>query len=211
MKFVLMHFMRNENATSVPIENVPQMDTDEEMIEYVRKAQLYSRYLRLFEQVDHFEVVDRDWVTPHRPNSIIRMNAVDLLAKEEKYYNKVAKKKVKAKQITGRFVILNSQGDERSGDPNDWLVIDSDGTLRVCTPEVFEGNYVKLPVLYHLNCDAVVDDLGTEYTKYKLEYGPTCEHCSVCGELVQEGWQAQHYFYHDRCVSWQAKTNYKGR
>lgn len=143
MKFVLMHLHRNGEAKTVTIKDVPQIYTDEGMIEYVKKKQLFGRHLRLFERPDRFEVVERDWPSPYKQNCVLRIGVADMLKEYDKYYNNISKRHCKAKQLTDKFTILNRQGDERSGDPNDWLVKDATGTLRVCMSRVFKGNYKR--------------------------------------------------------------------
>lgn len=204
MKFVLMHFIRSDKPTAVTVADVPQMDTDEEMIEYVSETEKFGKYLRLFERVDRFEVVERDWPSPYKANSIMKMNKEDMLKPLEKYYNTVSKQKVTAKQITGTFTILNGQGDEWYGNPNDWYVQEDspDSMHRACWPEVFKANYIKLPVLGLTDEFIVADDLGTECREFKVEYGNTVMNCAVCGEVVEEGWICQHDAYHKRCVAW---------
>lgn len=78
----------------------------------------------------------------HEPNSIILINAKDLIADEEYYVNKISGRPVKAKRMSGKFIVTNERGYECSGDPGDWLV-EEDGKFFSVWDAVFKGNYVK--------------------------------------------------------------------
>jgi len=56
MKKVMMYLIREGKMTKVHVEDVPQMDNDEDMIQYAKDTELFGKYLRLFERPVHFEV-----------------------------------------------------------------------------------------------------------------------------------------------------------
>lgn len=51
---------------------------------------------------------------------------------------------VKARKLTEKYSIIDSTGRVLAGQPGDYLVESSDGSLRITRREVFEDVYVEL-------------------------------------------------------------------
>ena len=51
---------------------------------------------------------------------------------------------VKAKQLSEKYTLVDSTGRVLSGNPGDYLVENSDGSLRIARREVFDDVYVEL-------------------------------------------------------------------
>jgi len=144
-----------------------------------------------------------EYTPQYEPNKVIMINAADLIADEELYVNKVNGKTVKAKHMTGKFTISNERGDERTGDPGDWLVEDGDGTLRVVDPQTFEGCYGKKVTFTRITRSHIIDDLGNDCKRVTLMSGDACQYCSVCDKLVGVGWVCVDDYYHEDCIEWE--------
>jgi hypothetical protein len=51
---------------------------------------------------------------------------------------------VKAKQLSEKYSLIDSTGRVLAGEPGDYVVENSDGSLRITRREVFEDVYVEL-------------------------------------------------------------------
>ncbi|MGH9530250.1 MAG: hypothetical protein ACRD2S_10080 [Terriglobales bacterium] len=55
---------------------------------------------------------------------------------------------VRAKQLSDPLIFTDKLGREHRGDPGDYLVESSDGTIRVAPKAIFEDIYVAMPSTY---------------------------------------------------------------
>jgi hypothetical protein len=61
---------------------------------------------------------------------------------------------VKAKQLSEKHSIIDSTGRVLVGEPGDYLVENSDGSLRITRRDIFEDVYVELDVQTNEQLDA---------------------------------------------------------